>query len=339
MTSSLLPQLSSELDTLIEALTPRIVAVSAARHVALSGILWRDRYVVTAAEAVAGSERVRLRWSRSASVSRSEQQGGQAGPPEPPAETVGALQAADLSTDVAVIVSETAIERATGRAGADASSAGTQPGMLRLGERVLIMAHDGRGPLVTWGTIYAAGPAWRSRRGGEIAQRLEVDALRDRRLEGALVADTQGGIAGMLVSGPRNWLAIPAATVERVLDSVARHGYLPRPYLGVRLQNLWLDAGTLGRFGRQAMRIAVVAGVDADSPAAAAQLEPGDLIDSVDGREADGVDAVTALLSATTPGKRLDIGMRRGGTLVTRTLTVGERPSAAGRPGAREAGK
>ncbi len=339
MTSSLLPQLSSELDTLIQALTPRVVAVSAARHVALSGILWRDRHVVTAAEAVAGSEHVRLRWSVPTGGSRSEQQDGRGGLPEQPSETVGSLQAADLSTDVAVIVSDTTAERATSPAGADGSSADALRTTLRLGERVLLMAHDGRGPLATWGTICATGPAWRSRRGGEIAQRLEVDALRDRRLEGALVADTAGRIAGMLVSGPRNWLAIPAATVERVLSSVAQRGYLPRPYLGVRLQNLWLDAGTLARFGRQAMRIAVVAGVDADSPAAAAQLEPGDLIDSIDGREADGVDAVTELLSATAPGERLDIGMRRGGALVTRALTVGERPAAASRPGARQAGQ
>jgi S1-C subfamily serine protease len=48
---------------------------------------------------------------------------------------------------------------------------------------------------------------------------------------------------------------------------VEQHGYLPRPYLGLRLQHLWLDEATRERWGRANRAIAAVAGVEAGSPA------------------------------------------------------------------------
>jgi serine protease Do len=285
---------------------PRVLTIATTRGRSSAAIAWRRPYVVAAAEAVAGAEQARLRLDTAADGTRHEAD--------------GKLSAVDLSTDVAIVICPEVFE--------DASRAPALPvrDTLRLGERVAIVAADARGALAAWGSVRALGPSWRSRRGGEITQRLEFDAALDRRFEGALVADLRGQAAAMLVPGPRAWLGIPAATIERVLGTLERHGYLPRPYLGVRLQNLWLDRETLVRYRRSSSRIAVIAGVEPGSPAEAAQLEPGDLIETLDGREADGVDTLTRLLAGSSPGASLRLGLRRGGQLQDRTLTIGERP-------------
>ena len=305
MESMLLQQLSSESDVLVASLVPHVLSVATPRGRSSSAIAWRRPYVITAAEAVAGAERARLRWGKAAEGTLHEAD--------------GQLAALDLATDVAVIACPQVFDEASG-------PALTVRDALHLGERVAIVAADARGALAAWGSVRAVGPSWRSRRGGEITQRLELDAALERRFEGALIADMRGQAAAMLVPGPRAWLGIPAETIERVLATLERHGYLPRPYLGVRLQNLWLDRQALVRYHRSSPRIAVIAGIEPGSPAEAAQLEPGDLIDTLDGREADGVDALTRWLTASAPGTSLTLGVRRGGQVQSRTLTIGERP-------------
>jgi S1-C subfamily serine protease len=299
--STLLQQLSAEREALVGSVIPSAVAITVARHRVLSGIHWRGAYVITAAEAVGGADRVRVVWPDTAG-------------PEDSAE--GEVVASDLTTDVAVIRTD----------GSRASEITTREN-LRLGESVAIAGRDAHGPLVSWGVVSVAGPGWRSRRGGEIAQRIEIAARLDDRLEGALVADTAGRIAAMLVPGPRGRaLGIPASTIERVLQAIERHGYLPRPYLGVRLQTLWIDSTAATRFGRRSRRAPVVAGVEVGSPAAGAGLEPGDLIETIGGQEVDGVDGVMRALIRTPVGSSIEVGLRRGGELQTRPITVGEQP-------------
>jgi S1-C subfamily serine protease len=302
--SPLLQQISAEREALIASVASHAVAVAGSRRRVLSGIHWRGAYVITAAEAIAGADRVRVSWSSASELEESAQ---------------GEVVAADLTTDVAVIRTERSA----------AAEIATREN-LRLGEGAMIAGRDAHGPLVSWGVISVAGPGWRSRRGGEIAQRIEIAAPVDDRLEGALVADTAGRIAAMLVSGPRGRaLGIPASTIERVLRSIERHGYLPQPYLGVRLQTLWIDSNAAARFGRRSRRAPVVAGVEAGSPAAGAGLEPGDLIETIGGQEVDGIDGVMRALGRAPAGDIIEIGLRRGGELQSRSVRVGERPCDA----------
>jgi S1-C subfamily serine protease len=306
--TSLLQQLSAERAALAASLGTRIAAVSVGRRRTVSAIRWRHPYLVTAAEPLAGVEEVFCRAAPGADSAD-------------PAPQRGEVVAADLTTDVAIIRTH------------DGTPGEGSPPIVRdalmLGEAIAIVGCDGHGALVRWGTVSVAGAAWRSRRGGEIAQRLEFDAALDARFEGAVVADASGRLAAMQVTGPfGRSLGIPARTVERVLSTVEQHGHLPRPYLGLRLQTLWLDAPTASRLGRRAARIPVITGVDSDSPAAQAGLEPGDLIETVGEQEVDGVDAVARALAGTTPGASLVLGLRRGGAPEQRTLTVIERPRA-----------
>jgi S1-C subfamily serine protease len=299
--ASVLQQWSRERSALAAALAPRTLAIALGPHRSVSGIRWRGDFVVTAAEALAGRDDVALVSERGA--------------------TRATVIACDLATDVAVL-------RSTGQESPEAPEAGAPAAvdpMLEAGAGVIIVGRSAAAPLLGSGTVRLAGPAWRSRRGGVIAQRLEFEAALDGRFEGALVADFAGVVQAMLVPGPRRrLLGIPAQTIDRIVATVAQHGYLPRPYLGLRLQALWLDEATRNRWGRTSRGLAAVAGVESGSPAEAAGIAPGDLLEAIDGVTIDDVEGFAAQLTQSMPGGSLELRLRRGGESQTRQITVGE---------------
>jgi S1-C subfamily serine protease len=300
--TNVLQQWSQQRSQLAAELAPRAVAIAIGPHRSVSGIRWLGAYIVTAAEALAGSDEVTLVSERG--------------------ETRAPVIACDLATDVAVlrIGDDQMRDAPTGAVAAAASDAA-----LEAGAGVIIVGRGRRGPRVGFGTVRVAGPAWRSRRGGDIAQRLEFEAALDSQFEGALVADLTGVPRAMLVPGPRGrLLGIPAATVDRIVAVVEQHGYLPRPYLGLRLQPLWLDAATRARWGRSARSMAAVAGVEPESPADSAGVAPGDLLEAIDGVAIEDVEGLVAQLAQAVPGRVLELRLRRGGQPHTLPITVGE---------------
>jgi S1-C subfamily serine protease len=301
-TLPVLQQWSRERSELATALAPSAVAISLTRHRSASGIRWRGPFIVAAAEAIAGSDELDVISDRGDARAR--------------------VLACDLTTDVAVLrldadgISDAAIA-SLAPAGVDAA--------LDPGAGVIMVGRAQRGTLVGFGTVRVAGPAWRSRRGGTIARRLEFEAQLDARFEGALVADLTGLAAAMLVPGPRGAvLGIPAATIERIVAAVEAHGYLPRPYLGLRLQALWLDEASRSRWGRKARSMAAVTGVESESPAETAGLVPGDLLEAIDGVTVDTVEGFAAQVAQSSPGRVLELRLRRGGAPQTVAIRVAE---------------
>jgi S1-C subfamily serine protease len=304
--TTVLQQWSRERSELAAALAPHTVAIALGARRSVSGIRWRGALIVTAAEALAGRDEV---------VVVSEH-----------GETQGSVIACDLATDVAVLRS--GAQALPGAVGAGATAA-VDP-VLEAGAGVVIVGRAAAGPVMGFGTVRLAGPAWRSRRGGAIAQRLEFEAALDGRFEGALVADFAGTVQAMLVSGPRGrLLGIPGQTIHRIVAAVEQHGYLPRPYLGLRLQGLWLDEATRNRWGRRSRSLAAVAGVEPGSPAEGAGIAPGDLLEAIDGVMIDDAEGLAAQLAQSIPGASVALRLRRGGEPQTVQINVGEwrRPS------------
>jgi S1-C subfamily serine protease len=291
--TNVLEQFSAQRALLAQTVANSTCAVLLGRHHSVSGFHWRDGFIVTAAEALGGSDEVALAaaaWEGRAAVA-----------------------ARDLSTDVAVLRCPNSPAQEFPAA---AAAAGLDTSTPQVGALVVIAGREPRGPLSSFGTVRQSGPAWQSRRGALIDRRLEFEATLDRRFEGALVAATTAQAQAMLVPGPRSTLlGIPAATIERIVAAVAQHGYLPRPYAGLRLQTLWLDTGRC---------LPVVAGVEADSPAAAAGLVAGDLLEAIDGQAVMGIDALAARVAQAGPGGVLALQLRRGGQSQQIELTVGE---------------
>jgi S1-C subfamily serine protease len=294
--ATILQQWSQARSNLSSALAPRAVGVAIGRHRMLSGFHWRPDLIVTAAEALGGDEEALVLSSAGEQQAR--------------------VLACDLATDIAVLRVSTVEVAAAVPAG--------QP-VLDAGAGVVFVGRSRRGPLVSFGSVRLAGPAWSSRRGGAIDQRLEFEGNLDARFEGALVADFAGAAQAMLVSGPRGaLLGIPASTIERIVSAVERHGYLPRPYLGLRLQHLWLDEATSQRWGRARRSVAAIAGVEAGSPAERAGLAPGDLLEAIDGVAVDDIESLAARLARSSPGQSIELRRRRGGQSETLQVEVAE---------------
>ena len=198
---------------------------------------------------------------------------------------------------------------------------------LRIGETIVVIGRTLRGPAAIWGSVQLAGPAWNSRRGGKIDQRLELDVGFDPTFEGAAVIDTSGNLVAMAVPGPYHCvLGIPSATIAAVVAKVDQFGHLQKPYLGIRLQPLWLDDDTRTKLGRKSRGIAAVGGVDAGSPAAQAHVELGDLLLTLDGEPAESVNSLARRIAGTNPGQIVVLEVLRGGKPLTINVQIGERP-------------
>jgi serine protease Do len=137
----------------------------------------------------------------------------------------------------------------------------------------------------------------------------------------------EGNVVGMAVPGPyHRVIAIPAATIEAVIAKVDKFGHLPKPYIGVRLQPLWLDDHTRTKLGRKSRGIAAVGGVDAGSPAAEAHIELGDLLLALDGEPAESVNGLAQRIANTNPGQTIALEVLRGGKPLTINVQIAERP-------------
>lgn len=302
--NSLLKQYSDERAALVQNALPKAVAVVRGRRRVLSGIHWSGDLIVTAAEAIGGADHVDVRLD-----------GDELG-----AEVI----ATDLTTDVAIL-------RAAGGTAPTVVSGNaprTSPGSaLRVGETIAVIGRSLRGPTAIWGSVQLAGPAWNSRRGGKIDQRIELDIGFDPSFEGGAVIDMDGNIAAMAVPGPyHRVLGIPAATIETVVGKVDKFGHLPKPYIGIRLQPLWLDDDTRTKLGRKSRAIAAVGGVDAGSPAAEAHIELGDLLLALDGEPAESVNGLAQRIASTSPGQTIALEVLRGGKPLTINVQIAERP-------------
>jgi S1-C subfamily serine protease len=327
--NSLLKQYSEARAALVQNALPKAAAVVLGRRRVLSGIRWGGDLIITAAEAIGGVEHVDIRLD-----------GDELG-----AEVI----ATDLTTDVAILRaangdtagasthSESGVSAAHGDpAIADDSAASAavrrvpRPSpapALRVGETIAVVGRSLRGPGAIWGSVQLAGPAWSSRRGGRIDQRLELDVAFDPSFEGAAVIDMEGNIAAMAVPGPYDRvLGIPAATIETVVAKVEQFGHLPKPYIGIRLQPLWLDDATRTKLGRKSRGIAAVGGVDAGSPAAEAHIELGDLLLALNGEPAESVNGLAQRIASTNPGQTVALEVLRGGKPLTIQVQIAERP-------------
>ncbi len=294
--NSLLKQYSDERAALVQNALPKAVAVILGRRRVLSGIHWGGDLVITAAEAIGGAEHVDVRLD-----------GDELG-----AEVI----ATDLTTDVAIL-------RAAGGNARQTSPATA----LRVGDAIAVVGRSLRGPAAIWGNVQLVGPAWNSRRGGKIDQRIELDVGFDPSFEGGAVIDMDGNIAAMAVPGPyHRVLGIPTATIATIVAKVDEFGHLPKPYIGVRLQPLWLDDETRTRLGRKSRGIAAVGGVDAGSPAAEAHIELGDLLLALDGEPAESVNNLAQRIASTNPGQTIALEVLRGGKPLTINVRIAERP-------------
>jgi S1-C subfamily serine protease len=175
--------------------------------------------------------------------------------------------------------------------------------------------------------LHATGPEWHSEAGGRIDALLRLDT-RLGADEGGPVLTSGNRLIGMSTSGPRRTaLAIPAATIERVLEPLLAQGRVARGWLGVSLQPVLVPERFRDAAGRDAgmMVVAIAAGC----PAEQGGVLPGDIILEVDGRRTGRARGLTSVLAPERIGQPATLKLLRAGEVHLVAVTIGARPSTA----------
>jgi S1-C subfamily serine protease len=288
---------------LVERTAAGVVAVHGGGRRSSSGIHWRAGIVVTAEEVLERDEGIKITLAGGRIVDAT-------------------LAGRDPTTDVAVLRFQP-----DGLAAAPTIDAAS----LRAGNIVLAIGNHQGAPVASLGIVAVAGGAWHSARGGAIDSLIRLDMGLSLAAEGGALVDAQGRVVGMAVLGPRRRvLAIPTATIDRVVDQLLAKGHVFRGYLGAGLQPVRLghapDAANdaLPAGGRGVL----VVSLDPTGPAARAGLMIGDIVTAWNAKPVDRVREIMRLLSPESVGQTIDLGLLRGGAPTALKIVIGERAVA-----------
>jgi S1-C subfamily serine protease len=295
-------ELSSRLAALARRGSESVVRVEGRRTPA-SGVVWSaDGLVVTTHHAVERDEEIAV---------------GLPGGETAPAELVGR----DPSTDLALLRA-----RATGLSPAAWSEAGDP----EVGQLVLGVSRPGRSARAALGVVARTAGEWRAPAGGKIDRYLETTLDLVPGLSGSLAAGPDGTALGLATAGLLRGvaMAIPAATLRRVVGSLLSHGQVRRGYLGVATVPVRLPPAVESAAGQRSALL--VTAVEPESPAARGGLLLGDAIVSLAGERVGEHGDLLPLLEEERIGHAVPAAVVRAGELRTVTLTVGARERRRG---------
>jgi len=198
---------------------------------------------------------------------------------------------------------------------------------VQVGDYVLaIGAPYGFAQTATQGIVSAKG---RSLPGDSYVPFIQTDAAVNPGNSGGPLFDAEGQVIGINAqiftqSGGFQGLAfaIPIDVAMNVKNQIVAHGYVQHARLGVALQDL--SAPLADSFGLKAPDGALVASVAKGTAAAAAGLEPGDVITQVDGHEVHTAGDVSTRVGMAHPGDRLTLGVWRNKSRVDVPVTLGK---------------
>ncbi len=293
-----LSQLSDQIAGAVEVAARHVVAVQGGRRHASSGILWQPGVVVTADQALRHDDGLTV---INAAGERIE----------------ATLAGRDGSTDLAIL------KLPQGQSQAPALSPAPEPA--RAGQLVLVVGRSPEsGPQASMTILSAVSGAWRTWRGGKLEAYLRLDAATYPGTPGSLVVDSEGRMIGMATAALSRLapLAVPAATISRVVAALLRSGKIGRGFIGVGMQAVRLPAS----FGIQQASGLIVLSVEPESPAQQAGVIVGDTLVSLDGQPMSEVNNVLAALETDRIGQTVLAQLIRGGQARQIEIRIGERP-------------
>src|SRR3981189_848212 len=296
--ADLLVQFPNALATRAEAATNAVVAIRLAHGRHLTGMVWRSDIVVASEQSLPRKDDFELV--------------GAGGSVE-----TAKLIGRDPSTNIAVL-----------RLAAPIASPSIEAGEAKTGAVALAIGADGTGGAsARLGIVNLAGAEWHSSRGGLIDRRIVLDVRLAHREEGGPVFDATGSCLGMATLAPRGQvIAIPTATIERIVPLLLRDGRIARGWLGVALQAVAVPDAL--RETAEQPRGLMARPVIKDGPAAQAGIVAGDIILSVDGTSTHRLRNIARYFGAGSIGRKADLRLIRSGTVITVQTTIAERRAA-----------
>ena len=295
--SEIVKTMSDELAGVVVSSAPAVVRVEGRRRLPATGIIWSaDGLIITAHHVLERDEDVQVGLAEGQWL---------------PAQVVGR----DPTTDLAALRLEDA----------DLASAEWADGEgLKVGHLVLALGRPGRTAQATLGIVSALGDSWRTSSGGQIDRYIQTDVVMYPGFSGGPLMDMSGHVLGLNTSALRGVsLALPTATIRRVMDSLATHGRVRRGYLGVGLQPAKLPGAIAKELDQKGGLL--ILSVEPDSPADQASLILGDTILALDEQSTRHMDDLMSALSGDRVGKPASIKILRGGEVLELEVVVGER--------------
>src|SRR5450432_73681 len=281
-----LAALSSELAAAVEQAGSLVVAVHARPRFSSSGVFWRPGVIVTAQHTVRREEEIVVTLPDGNNVAAT-------------------LVGTDAGTDIAVLKVDPAAVPGASQAVPAASPA---PGNLVL----CIGRSEDSGVNATMGIVSAVSGAWRTWRGGRLDHYIRLDlTLYPGSSGGAIV-----GIATSALSRIAG-VAIPAATIDRVVDEILTRGHVTRGYLGVGLQPVELPDHQKGL---------IVLSLEPEGPSAKAGVLIGDILVALGGTAVTDTEEIQLVMEGHAVGQTVEAAVLRGGVSRKIAITVGERP-------------
>jgi len=299
--SAELIELSNSLAQATERAGASAVAIHTEPRGSSSGIIWRSGVIVTAEHALRRDEEIHVTL--------------------PDGRVVAAtLSGRDPSTDLAVLKC------------AEATSAPASfgdPSALKPGHLALVVGRTrASGPVAALGVVSLVTQQRQTWTGAALAPYLRLDVGLQPTAVGGAVVDAQGRLIG--IATPRfarfGAIAVPAGTVDRVVDTLLKKGRIPRGYLGVGLQPVRLPETLRQTLPRDQKTAAIVLEVEADGPAQKAGIVIGDILVSLAGQPVARLEDIHSQLHTDAIGKALPLKLVRGGAIQETSIVVGERP-------------
>jgi len=304
-------KMSAELIALSNALaqaTDRAAASTVAVHTeprgSSSGVVWRRGVIVTAEHSLRRDEDIQVTLPDGRAVSAS-------------------LAGRDASTDLAVL--KCAEVTSPGEETIDISS--IKPGSLAL----VVGRTRASGPVAALGAVSLVVAERRAWTGAALAPYIRLDISVQPTAVGGAVIDAHGGLMG--IATPRfarfGAIAVPAPTVNRVVDVLLQKGRIPHGYLGVGLQPVRLPDALRRTLKRDDKTAAIVLEVEPEGPAHKAGIVIGDILVALAGHAITRLEDVHGQLGAESIGKSLPIRFIRGGAVQEANVVVAERAHGA----------
>ncbi|MGA3001320.1 MAG: Do family serine endopeptidase [Acetobacteraceae bacterium] len=202
-------------------------------------------------------------------------------------------------------------------------------GDVKPGEWIVAMGNPfGLGGTVTAGIVSAVS---RDIGAGPYDQFIQVDAPINQGNSGGPLFTQDGKVIGMntAIFSPTGGsvgigFAIPSDMIRTVSDQLVATGHVTRGYVGVGTQAI--TAAMAKALHLPETSGALLANVLPGSPAAKAGLQPGDVIEAVNGRKVASPRDLALTVADVTPGTEAKVQIRRDGQNREIDLTVGEQP-------------
>jgi len=200
---------------------------------------------------------------------------------------------------------------------------------LQVGDPVLAVGNPfGVGKTVTSGIVSALG---RTQLGINTFENfIQTDAAINPGNSGGALVDVQGNLMGINTaiysrSGGSMGIgfAIPTSTARMVMEAIVQEGQVTRGWIGVEPRELSPELAET--FGIRNEAGVVITGVLQNGPAAQAGVLPGDVILKVNGKDANSVSELLALVAALKPGVKAELLVNRRQTQTTLAVVPAKR--------------